>query len=154
MDLGAIRIASFDLTDQEPLRELILAGLAEHWGNLDSSLNPDLDDIAATYAGATVLVAWLDRRIVGTGTLVLRSPEVGEIVRMSVAADLRRRGIGMLVLAALRRRAGVLGLRRIVLETAAHWGEVIAFYEAAGFHVTHYEDSPFGREAHFSLALE
>jgi len=108
-DVDRIRIANFRVADQVPVRELIIAGLAEHWGTADPSLNPDLDDIAATYAGATVLVAWLDERTVGMGTLVSRSEGVGEIVRMSVAADLRNRGIGKLLLTALCDRASTLG---------------------------------------------
>lgn len=149
----AIRIVEFAASDQGPVRELILAGLAEHWGHVDPSLNADLDNIAATYAGAIVLVARLDHRIVGTGTLVPRSEEVGEIVRMSVATDIRKRGIGKLLLGELCRRAPALGLRRIVLETAAHWHEVVRFYQAAGFRVTHYEEGKFCRDAHFALDL-
>jgi GNAT superfamily N-acetyltransferase len=72
---------------------------------------------------------------------------------MSVAADMRKRGIGKLILAALGRRASALGVCQLVLETAAHWCEVIAFYEAAGFRLTHYEEGRFGREAHFALEL-
>ena len=72
---------------------MILAGLVEHWGFLDATKNPDLEDIAASYAGATFLVARLGDDIVGTGALVPHQDGTAEIVRMSVAQELRRRGL-------------------------------------------------------------
>ncbi|MCZ7673141.1 MAG: hypothetical protein M5U34_41515 [Chloroflexi bacterium] len=39
----------FSPTDQAAAKALILAGLAEHWGTLDLSLNSDLNDIQASY---------------------------------------------------------------------------------------------------------
>ena len=47
-------------TNEDAVRSLILDGLQEHWGSVDPTLNPDLDDLAATYAAGRVLVA--DRR--------------------------------------------------------------------------------------------
>ena len=47
------RISEFKPSDQAAVRRLILDGLAERWGVLDESLNPDLNDIAAAYAGIT-----------------------------------------------------------------------------------------------------
>src|SRR5512146_2833208 len=89
-----IEIRAYRAGDQGAARALILAGLAEHWGQIDPGRNPDLNDIAASYAGAFFAVACLEDRLVGTGALVPRSAETAEIVRMSVAAPLRRRGIG------------------------------------------------------------
>ena len=77
-------ISRFQPSDQQEAKALILAGLAEHWGILDLSLNPDLNDIASTYAGADFLVARIAGRIVGTGALVPCGAGSAEIVRMSV----------------------------------------------------------------------
>ncbi len=44
-------------------KKLILAGLAEHWGELDLSKNPDLDDITSTYASGAFFVAWLKAKL-------------------------------------------------------------------------------------------
>ena len=117
-----ILIKPFESRDQEAVRRLILAGLAEHWGEIDPGLNPDLDDIAASYEDATFLVAWLDGRIVGSGALVPRSDDAAEIVRMSVASELRGRGIGKSMLNRLCREAAEAGFRRLVLETDLHLG--------------------------------
>ncbi len=75
-ELPSITITPFAPADQAEVKALILAGLAEHWGVLDPSLNPDLDDIAASYRQATFLVARCGDRIVGTGALLPHSASV------------------------------------------------------------------------------
>ena len=124
MDTQQISIKSFESGDQEAVQSLILAGLAEHWGAIDPTLNPDLDDIGAYYEDATFLVAWFDGRIIGSGALIPKSDQVAEIVRMSVSSEFRRRGIGRQILERLCQEAKALGFQRIVLETASSWLEV------------------------------
>jgi putative acetyltransferase len=140
--------SAFSRSDQEEARRLVLAGLGEHWGNIDPTRNPDLNDIAVSYAESFFLVARLDGRLVGTGALVPRGEEA-EIVRMSVARDLRRQGIGRQILSRLVEQARRSGFLRIYLETTAAWQEVIDFYLDAGFAITHYQDG----DVYFSLDL-
>ena len=128
--------------------------MGEHWGAINTDLNPDLNDIEAHYAGETFLVAWLGGQIVGSGALIRQSEQVAEIVRMSVATDRRRRGIGQKILKQLCREAAQRGFRRIVLETTSTWHEVIEFYRRFGFCITHHQDGPFGGEVYFALDLE
>jgi len=146
---SAITILPFQPEDQPAVRALILAGLAEHWGTLDPALNPDLEDIASSYASALFLVAWQGSRIVGTGALVPRPQAAAEIVRMSVAPALRRQGIGRSILQSLCDHARLQGLRQIILETTATWQDAIAFYQRFGFHITHYLDG----DVYFALDL-
>jgi putative acetyltransferase len=151
----AITLHDFQPSDQAAVKDLILAGLAEHWGTLDPSKNPDLNDIAATYsaasnAGAAFLVARSQGQIIGTGALVPRPQGTAEIVRMSVARDWRRQGIGRMILQALVERARQAGFRRLVLETTATWQEVVAFYLRFGFHITHHQDG----DVYFELLIE
>ena len=134
---------------QELTKHLILSGLADHWGQLDPAKNPDLNDIAFTYAEATFLTAWLENRLVGTGALVPHGDGVAEIVRMSVARDLRRGGIGRRILAALVQQGRELGFQRIILETTETWSEVVKFYLSYGFRITHYKDG----DVYFALEL-
>ena len=126
--------------DQCAVKALILAGLKEYWGTLDPTLNPDLDDIESTYADATVLVAREGVRIIGTGVLKPRDTDAGEIVRMSVARDCRRRGLGRRILDALITAGRERGYARIILETTQTWAGAIAFYQSAGFEITHHQD--------------
>ena len=151
----ALCLRPFRPGDQPAARALILAGLAERWGALDPTLNPDLDDIAASYAGGVFLVATLGDRLVGTGALRPWSSGTGlacedaEIVRMSVATDVRRQGIGRHILDALCAAARARGCRRVVLETTSTWTDAITFYEGAGFRRTHTQ----GGDTYFALDL-
>ena len=147
--LPGIDLRPFRPEDQQQVQALILAGLAEHWGTLDPSKNPDLKNIAGSYAGAVFLVAEQDDKIVGSGALVPRSVETAEIVRMSVAAEKRRLRLGSLILKELCSQAKKLGFRRIVLETTETWHEVIDFYKRSGFDITHYKNG----DVYFELIL-
>ncbi len=144
-----ITITPFHPSYQVEVKKLILAGLVEHWGFLDSSKNPDLDDIATSYAGATFLVARLGEAIVGTGALVPLQDGVAEIVRMSVAQQHRRSGIGRRILESLIEQARAQGFRQIILETTSTWSEVIEFYLRCGFRITHTQEG----DVYFEMAL-
>lgn len=144
-----ILIRPFHPADQEAVKALILDGLVGHWGWLDPTLNPDLNDIAKSYAHATFLVAEQQGRITGCGALVPRSNEMAEIVRMSVAGAIRRQGLGTRLLEALCQAARAQGFRRLTLETTQTWQEVIQFYLRFGFKITHYQDG----DVYFALEL-
>ena len=62
-----LEIRPFQPSDQAIAKQLILEGLAEHWGTLDPTLNPDLNDIAQSYTEGNFIVALLDGHIIGTG---------------------------------------------------------------------------------------
>jgi GNAT superfamily N-acetyltransferase len=139
----------FRPADQKAVKDLILSGLVDHWGELDTTKNPDLNDIAESYKDACFLVARYEGRIVGTGALVPRTPDTAEVVRMSVAKDLRRQGVGRRILQALCDEAVARGFKYIILETTETWSEVIAFYQSFGFQITHYKDG----DVYFKLNL-
>lgn len=145
----AIKILPFQPEYQAEVKNLVLTGLTEHWGTLDPSKNPDLDDIGLIYANAVFLVAWQDKKIIGTGALVPRSNDTAEIVRMSVAADMRRNGIGKMILKRLCENAKIRGYKWLVLETTDTWHEVIEFYKKCGFQITHYLDG----DVYFALDI-
>ena len=136
------------------VRELVLAGLADHWGTLDPELNRDLDDLALAYPGSRTVVA-LDAtgRVVATGTVVPRADGDAEVVRMSVDAAHRGEGLGRRVLDELVDTARRWGVRRMVLETTAAWTDVVAFYERCGFRITHLAETEFGVDAWFARDL-
>jgi putative acetyltransferase len=144
-----IQILPFHPENQEAVKNLILDGLAEHWGQLDPLKNPDLNNISRTYASDHFLVAWDGNTIIGTGALIRRSANTAEIVRMSVAQNARRQGIGRMILVQLIFRAKKAGISRIILETTETWQEVIAFYLKAGFQITHHQDG----DVYFEMIL-
>jgi putative acetyltransferase len=147
-------IRDFARADQEVVRLLIIEGLGEHWGSIDLSLNQDLNDIAASFAEGKTLVAQSEGgAIVGTGTILPRPGNVAEIVRMSVARETRGLGIGQLVALALIEHARSWKCDRVILETASHWTEVVAFYIRCGFRITHEADGEFCRDTFFEIIL-
>jgi ribosomal protein S18 acetylase RimI-like enzyme len=150
----ALQIVRFVPKDESAVRALVLDGLAERWGGpADPGLNPDLDDIAGSYATGTTLVARLNGLLVGTGSVLPREPGLEEVVRMSVAPAARGRGIGTQLLGTLVDAAAARGARRIVCVTCAHWESAVRLYLRSGFTITHYSDGDFCRDAHLSLDL-
>jgi len=135
MNEDALNVRSFATPDQEEVQQLILNGLAEHFSYLDPSLNPDLEDIAATYLskGDLFLVGEKNNRIIATGALVRESLQTGRIVRVSVAYDNRRMGIGQIIVDRLIDQGRRLNLKRILAETNLDWHEALAFYQNLGF---------------------
>src|SRR5579859_8160620 len=95
-----ITIRPFELRDQPAARRLILEGLGQHWGFIDESLNPDVDDIATNYLhkGFPFVVAESAEQLIGTGGLFIESngsaSVSAQMVRISVHRDCRRQGIG------------------------------------------------------------
>lgn len=130
-----VQIRPFRPADQVAAKALILAGMAHYWGRVDPMLNPDLNDIATSYANGTFLVAEENGRIIGTGALMPEADRVGRIVRMSVAAGQRRRGMGRRILQALCRIAVRNDYCQLVLETTSTWHGAIAFYQSGGFRI-------------------
>jgi GNAT superfamily N-acetyltransferase len=147
-----IRIVPFDPAFQGAFRMLVLEGMAERWGTVDASLNPDLDDVEESYDGDSVLVAVDSGLVVGTGILMVRAPE-GEIVRMAVQRAYRRRGIATRLLSELICLASERGINRIVVETNAKWSEARDLYEKAGFKFTHLAPGAFGDESFYELTF-
>lgn len=136
-----IYIRPFVRDDQAAARTVILDGLAEHFTHLDLALNPDLDDIAASYldCGHIFLVATAGATLIGTGGLRITG-EAGQTVRVSVARPYRRRGIGRRVVAALLAEAWARGLARVWMETNDDWGDAIGLYRCCGFREFDRED--------------
>jgi putative acetyltransferase len=130
-------IRPFHEADQAVCKALVLAGLEEHWGTLDPTLNPDLNEIAASFRSGCFLTAWRGADLVGTGGFVPAGADCVQISRMSVRRDLRGQGLGRRILQCLLSEAHQRGLRRVILETTETWQDVVRFYLGAGFHITH-----------------
>lgn len=130
-----VEIEEFDVKDQERVRRLILEGLGEHFGYIDVTCNPDIDDIDANYIkkGSIFAVAYLNYELVGTGALVKETEGIGRIVRMSVSKSYRKRGIGKQIVKYLISKAGENGYKKVILSTEVNWVPAISLYESCGF---------------------
>jgi GNAT superfamily N-acetyltransferase len=121
--------------DQEAANTLILTGLQDHFGELVLSLNGDLDDIHGRYAadGHVVVVAELDGQLVGTGILLINGDGTGNLVRMSISREHRRKGIGRALVMHLLAEARQRSLREVLIKTNNDWHDAIGLYLSCGF---------------------
>ncbi len=119
------------------------AELGERYGD-DGSGAFSPDDVQVS-SGAFV-IAWLDGRAAGCGALRPLERGVGEVKRMFVAKEFRRRGAARKILEQLETIACVLGYRTLRLETGIRQPEAIKLYESAGYRRVHcygrYVDNP------------
>lgn len=153
MTAPAWHIRPFTTADQAAARRLILEGLGEHFGVIDETRNPDLDDIWAHYiaCGSLFVVVYAGTVLVGTGALWIAPDDsgCGRIVRVSVSAQHRQEGIGRAIVAYLVRAARQRGLKRLLVETNHDWYAAIALYQRCGF-------TPYDRDdesIHLALTL-
>ena len=128
-----IDIRHFRDTDQQEVRSFILAGMCERWGTIDETANPDIDDILRNYGPENFFVALHRNVLVGTAGLIPESASVVRVVRMWVARDFRRTGIGTQMLNRLLDLARERKYSRVVLETTSTWNDAISFYKKHGF---------------------
>lgn len=143
-----LAIRPFTVADQAAVRQLILAGLGEHFGWIDETANPDLDDIAAHYLAQGHLFFVVEHvgapgsiiLIIATCGLLLHGDGTAQMVRVSVTPALRRRGIARRLVRYLIERAREIGCRRVIVETTNTWTEMIALYEGCGFR--EYDSNP------------
>lgn len=129
------QIRPFDPGDQDEVRALVLSGLADHWGELDPTLNPDLNDIAGWYGprGGYTIVLEVDGVIAGTATMYEKAASTAELVRMSVSREHRGQGIGKRLVRALADEARRRGYAALECETTDTWDDAIGLYTASGF---------------------
>lgn len=120
---------------QEQAKSIVLEGFKEHFGELDLTLNQDLNGIVRNYLlnGDTFITGFVNHRMVATGALVKEAPGTGRIVRMSVLKAFRRKGYAGKILMKLEEDARKRGFSEVVLETNRDWTGVIHFYLANGF---------------------
>ncbi len=125
----------FEPHDQHTVRQLVLTGLGEHFGWIDETRNPDLDDIAAHYTerGHTFVVAEMDGEIVGAAALKTEDETTGRIVRMSVKRGHRRQGIGRALVTHLLDAARQQGFTQVRVSTEPDWHAAIRLYTQCGF---------------------
>lgn len=146
-----IVIRPFRRADQTAAQDLVLRGLGEHFGFIDATLNPDLNDIWNNYIarGNLFLIAEQNKEMIGTGALIHETNASWRIVRVSVAPTQRRKGIGELITHHLIDAARARDGREILVETNEDWSTAIALYQRCGFTIDAYRNG----ECHLRLAL-
>ena len=144
-----VEVLPFRKAYQEQVRDFILRGLSERWGEIDETANPDIDDIESNYGSDNFFITCCDERLVGTGGLSAESSSVVRIVRMWIQKDLRRSGIGTMIMQHLLSQARLKKYSRVVLETTSTWSDAISFYQKHGFEIEECRDG----DTHFQMDL-
>lgn len=94
-----------------------------------------LDDPVAAYVapGGQILLAELDRRVVGCVALAPGGGGAFELSKMAVATEMRGRGAGRRLLAAAIAHARELGATSLFLGSSTKLADAVHLYEDAGF---------------------
>ena len=137
--------------DQPTVRRLILDGLADHFGEIDETRNPDIDDLLGHYGpmDGFSIVAERDGELVGVGTFHAEGERAARLVRMSVRGYQRVRGLGRALVRRLLDEARARGYQEAVCETCDDWEDAIALYRRCGFSEVGRRDG----DIHFRLGL-
>lgn len=138
MEHKHFRIKSVQEGTQEQAKQIVLEGLEEHFGYLDTSLNPDLSPIVDHYLnkGYPFLVGFVGEEAVCTGALLSIDETTGRIVRMSVKKPYRRCGFASRMIEELEQIAKRKGHSDIFLKTIHHWSDAVSFYTSRGYRVS------------------
>jgi GNAT superfamily N-acetyltransferase len=104
---------------------------ARHAGDPGSGAPPRPEEFVAP--DGAFLLARVDGEPAGCGGLARLDGTTGEIRRMYVVPEARRKGIARAILDALLEHARGLGYARVRLETGDKQYEAVALYERAGF---------------------
>jgi N-acetylglutamate synthase-like GNAT family acetyltransferase len=111
--------------------------MRERWGDaFDPAVNVDLDDIWTYYVlerRAEVVVCEEKGAVVATGTLLPLDIDTGQLVRIAVIRQQRRKGIAVAVVKELARRARQNGMKTLLVTTDVPWTDAVALYRACGF---------------------
>ena len=139
-----LRVTLATHPDAAVLLAAYLDELRERLGAFDPARSVSAEPTEMAPPGGVFLVMYEDARPIACGGVKTLSPGVAEIKRMFVAPAARGRGHGRRLLAALEEAAASLGLRRIVLDTAAPLAEAARLYQAAGYReIPPYNDNPY-----------
>ena len=110
----------------------------------------DLTNIPAAFEGGLFLVAELEGRVAGFGGLFAD----GEIVRMRVRADCRRKGVATHILQALIAGAKQLGMKQVHLHTLEEQHSAQQLYLAFGFVETERGELHGNRVVAYHLSID
>lgn len=146
-------IRQFEAKDQIPAKVLIQTGLREYFGFIDETLNPDLNNIALSFAEGCFLVGEIDGELVATGGYKPYDNETVKIERVFIHLKFRRLGLASQLINALFSEAKKAGYKRVVLETTSDWQGAIDFWLRNGFRITHVDDSGEWSETWFEREI-
>jgi putative acetyltransferase len=151
--LSEVAIRSIHPADNPALAAIVRNSLAEFGANKPGTVfyDPTTDDLYALFQtpGSAYFVAEKNGRILGGGGIF---PSKGlpegtcELVKMYLAPEARKQGLGRQLIQLCIDQAKQLSYRKMYLETLPELSQAVRVYEKFGFH---YLDGPLGNTGHF-----
>jgi len=134
-----MQIRRYRAEDNEAVKVLHYAGLAQFGASKDPYYDSDLDDIEGIYINnhGDFLVGTEDGDIVAIGAIREKSATCGEIKRIRVRRDCQRRGYARTLLSRLIELAVELGYRELCLDATEDNTPAQRLFEKCGFTETH-----------------
>lgn len=128
-----------------------IAGLYPGW---TPATGPSAEPADFQPPGGRFLVAYVDDEPAACAGLKRLNSDAGEIKRVYVRPDMRRRGLARRLLEELEAAAQTAGYHVVRLDTGAHQPEAILLFQAAGYRpIADYNGNPYARYW-FEKALE
>ena len=118
-----------------------------HWFKMEEADYKSLDRPQEYIldAGGHILIALYKEEPVGTCALLKMDDETYELAKMSVSAQVRGKGIGLLLGQAIIDKARSLGTKRLYLESNTILKPAVSLYRKLGFHEIEGVASPYER---------
>ena len=134
-----VKIRRYRAQDNEIVKELHYAGLAQFGAEADPYHDKDLDDIESVYVNSRgdFLVGVDDGEIVAMGALKQKTEACGEIKRIRVRRDRQRRGYARTILSRLVELAEEMGYTELCLDATVNNMPARRLFEKCGFVETH-----------------
>ena len=129
----SVNIKNFCREDKEGVKRLISSIFMEIF-NYERSRLEDIENVDKNYD--KFLVAEEGGKIIGTIGLCKKGKSAGEIRRMYVAKEYRRKGVGTLLYNKIEAFSKKNGIIILVLSTAPEMRDAIEFYTKNGFDIT------------------
>jgi GNAT superfamily N-acetyltransferase len=121
----------------DPEASALIAAMEEEviarFGPADSERTAAVAQGELSPPGGAYVVLSLDGRAVAGGGVRRLDDGLGEIKRMYVVADARKRGLGRVLLGALEEAAAELGYARVRLDTSTELPGTVGLYRSAGY---------------------
>ena len=134
-----MQIRRYRAEDNEAVKALHYAGLAQFGATEDPYYDSDLDDIEGVYINnnGDFLVGTEDGEIVAMGAIKEKSATCGEIKRIRVRHDYQRHGHAVTILSRLEDIASDLGYTELCLDATIDNLPAQRLFEKCGFTETH-----------------
>lgn len=144
---NALSIARVDPASPEA-RWCVAQYFAELSVRFESGFDPassiPVDDAELRPPYGVFLMAEMDGRPVGCGSVKRLAPGIGYLKRMWVDRSIRGQGVGRRMLAALEAASRALGMRTLRLETNRALTGAIALYRSSGYvEIEPFNDEPY-----------